>query len=219
LYKERCTVARLAQDLKDFITKVTSDRRARLCCLGSSMGAAILWSYCEQFQNEGIASAVFIDQAPLQYERDDWRDGSKGLRTPEDLAGLRKALKEDMAGFAAGNADCCLVDPQKMEKELIETITKETLKCDPNFLGELMADHTALDWRGVLKEKYSIPVLNLAGGKSGVFPVQGVAAINELLGSRCPHKLEVFEDCSHWLYIERPKKFMRVVIDWLAGQQ
>ena len=65
----------------------------------------------------------------------------------------------------------------------------------------------------------SIGPFYFAGGKSDIFPVEGVATINSLLDtSQTPNKLEVFEDCSHWLYIERPKDFMRLVVSFAAGQ-
>lgn len=206
----------LAKDLREIIEEV---KPTNLTCIGSSMGAAILWSYCEQYDNEGIARGVFVDQAPLQYEKPGWTLGSKGLRTEKDLGNLKRALGEDMRAFAAGNADCCLVSPTSIDSAFMDLITEETLLCDPTFLGELMTDHTAIDWRDLLRDKYRIPVLNFAGGKSDIFPVEGVATINSLLDtSQTPNKLEVFEDCSHWLYIERPKDFMRLVVSFAAGQ-
>ncbi len=34
--------------------------------VGTSMGAAVIWSYLELFGDARIAKAVFVDQAPLQ---------------------------------------------------------------------------------------------------------------------------------------------------------
>ena len=170
-----CTVARLAEDLRDFISARKPPRP--LCVCGSSMGAAILWSHCEQYGNDGVDGAVFVDQAPLQYEKEDWKLGSKGLRGPSDLAGLQRALNEDMKAFAAGNAEACLVDPKSVDKDITEMLTRETLRCSPTFLGGLMADHTQIDWRGVIRERLKIPILNFAGGMSGVFPAEGVAKV------------------------------------------
>ena len=34
--------------------------------MGTSMGAAVIWSYLELFGDARIAKAVFVDQAPLQ---------------------------------------------------------------------------------------------------------------------------------------------------------
>mmetsp|Transcript_1521 Transcript_1521/g.2528 ORF Transcript_1521/g.2528 Transcript_1521/m.2528 type:complete len:293 (-) Transcript_1521:641-1519(-) len=214
-------MVRLAVDLQEFLVSLDEKSEApRMCVVGSSMGAAILWNYFDMFSYRNypfITSAVFVDQAPLQYEKEDWQLGSKGMRNPSDLTNLQHLLKSDMKEFAAGNAKCCLVSPGTLDQEYIEQITEETLRCDPHFLGELMADHTRLDWRPLLERKWppAVPVLNLAGGKSDIFPVDGVREINRLLGDRVYNRLEVFEDCSHWLYIERPNKFMHSVVNFI----
>jgi hypothetical protein len=63
-----------------------------------------------------------------------------------------------------------------IEKILVE----ETLKCHPEHLAKLMADHTQLDWRPVLK-LITIPCLNMIGCSSGVFPVDGCEAVSRLI--------------------------------------
>ncbi len=214
--EQGCKVKDLAEDLREFIAK---EAPPRLTVCGSSMGVAIICAHCEHHGLEGISNAVFVDQAPLQYEAEGWILGSKGLRTPADLAGLQKALAADMVAFAAGNAECCLVSPASLDPNCMEELTAETLRCDPAFLGSLMADHTERDWRETLRNKWpaSVGVLNLAGRHSGVFPPEGVKHINELLGDKVRHAFEVYEDCSHWLYLEQPKKFVESVVAFIAG--
>jgi pimeloyl-ACP methyl ester carboxylesterase len=219
--EEPCHLARLAVDVEELIEHELKGyrRREKIIGIGSSMGAAILWAHCELFASKGLEMAVFVDQAPLQYWNEGWELGSKGLKGPEDLANLQHLLKTDMPEFAAGNAKCCLVDPNSISKGLMEQLTQDTLRCDPVFLGKLMADHTQLDWRDLLKHSWRVPVLNLAGGKSDIFPVEGVAHINQLLsieGNCKLHRLEVFQDCNHWLYLEKPREFMKVIVDFLV---
>jgi hypothetical protein len=87
---------------------------------------------------------VFVDQAPLQNRAPDWQLGSKGCFDAPSLARLQAALAADMRAFAAGNADCCLSLP--IPDDVAALLAAETQRCDPRVLGQLMADHTALDW-------------------------------------------------------------------------
>lgn len=85
-----------------------------------------------------------------------------------------------MQSVATGNIRGCLSIPlgASAERALIE----ETMRADGDALGRLMADHTQLDWRPVLG-RITIPCLNIAGGRSGVFPVEGVMEV----GRRMKH--------------------------------
>lgn len=84
-----CHLARLVMDVRELIE---IENLTEIVAIGSSMGAAILWSYCELYGNDRIVKAVFVDQAPLQYQTDDWKLGSLGLKGPSDLANLKSAL-------------------------------------------------------------------------------------------------------------------------------
>ena len=86
--------------------------------------------------------------------------------------------------------------------------TAETLKCDPDHLARLMADHAQLDWRPVLP-RITKPCLNLYGTESGCFPVEGTIAVGELIPD-CTN--EAFEGCNHWLYLEKPAECVASVV-------
>lgn len=195
-------VARLGSDLNDFL--VSLDLKD-VYVVGTSMGAAVIWSYIENYRTARLAGAVFVDQAPLQYAASDWKLGSKGCYDPASLAALQHALKADFKGFAAGNGECCLSQPQP--PEVLDPLTNETLRCDPETLGRIMADHTQLDWRPLLPT-IDIPCLNLVGSLSGVFPPEGCAVLGDMIPD-C--KTVFFETANHWLYIEEPKKFVDLI--------
>lgn len=198
-------VARLAADLRDVLTalKLTTPT-----VVGTSLGCAIIWSYIELYGEEGLGKCVFVDQAPSQWAMPDWKYGSKGIYDPASLANIQNAVK-DMPSFAKGNAECCLTKP--LPDELLRLLTIETLKCNPDHLGKLMADHAQLDWRPILR-RISRPCLNLYGSDSGCFPVEGTRHVGELIGSSCENVL--FEGCNHWLYLEDPERFASLVADF-----
>lgn len=98
-------------------------------------------------------------------------------------------------------------------EDVLRVLREETLKADAAALGLLMADHTALDWRPLLP-RITIPCLNCIGARSGVFPLEGCAAVSALV-PRCQQ--EVFEDCSHWLHLEDPGRFNALLTRFVAG--
>jgi pimeloyl-ACP methyl ester carboxylesterase len=90
---------------------------------------------------------------------------------------------------------------------------QETMRCDPHALGQLMADHTQLDWRPLLP-LLSLPCLNCVGGCSGVFPVEGCLSVAELAPDCCS---VVFSRANHWLYLEQPEEFNKLLLDFVAN--
>ena len=183
-------VHRLAADLHDLIgsTFLASETPA---LLGTSLGCAVIWSYVELYGQEKLSKLVFVDQAPSQWKMPDWHTCSKGIYDAPSLANIQRAVL-DMDAFADGNAECCLTKPPP--KEVMELLKRETLKCDPRQLGQLMADHAPKDWRPLLP-RITRPCLNLYGTDSGCFPAAGCEAVGTLIGPHC--KSVAFEGCNH----------------------
>jgi len=203
------TVPRLGEDLQCFLEARCAGTRPVL--LGSSLGAAVGWSYLARLgARHGLAALVAIDQAPLQNRAEDWALGSRGCFDGPSLAALQAALRADMGAFADANAACCLSLP--IPAATAALLKAETLRCNAQALGELMADHTARDWRALLRS-LSLPLLAVAGERSGCFPVEGSlwAARNTGRGTAV-----VMLACNHWLYIEQPERFAAIVADFLA---
>lgn len=199
-------VARLAADLRDALVSLAL---VEPVVVGTSLGCAVLWSFVELFGDSAFSKLVFVDQAPSQWTFADWKYGSKGIYDAASLASIQAAVRSDMHAFAAGNAACCLT--HSLPADLMATLTEETLKCDPDHLAKLMADHAQLDWRPILP-RITKPCLNLYGTLSGCFPVEGTATVGELI----PHcKNVAFEGANHWLYLEEPEKFTSCVGDFV----
>lgn len=203
-------VSRFAADLRDLINHLVLDN---VTLVGASLGCAIIWSYFELFGSRKIKAAVFVDQAPLQNRAEDWSLGSKGCYDVVSLTRLQQLLKYDFMGFTKGNAESCLSNP--IDPAYSRLLMAETMKADPVMLSTLMADHTALDWRPSLK-RIDVPCLVLAGGKSQIFPVEGVKEVGRLIRGS---KTIVFQHEDHWLYIEDFRRFSNLVADFAANGQ
>lgn len=198
-------VARLAADLHELLRQLGLQE---VTVVGASMGAAVIWSYYELFGKERLARAVFVDQAPLQWVTAEWKCGSNGCYDVASLTRLQCKVETDFAGFAKENAATCASLP--LPPATAKALEAETLKADPKALALLMADHAQLDWRPLLP-RVSIPCLNLVGRKSAVFPWYGC----EVVGKLIPTCHTVFaEDANHWLYIEKPEAFAKLVKDF-----
>uniref|UniRef100_A0A383V6P7 AB hydrolase-1 domain-containing protein n=1 Tax=Tetradesmus obliquus TaxID=3088 RepID=A0A383V6P7_TETOB len=200
-------VARLAADLRDFLQAL---QLADVTVVGSSMGCAVIWSYVELFGLQRLKQAVFVDQAPLQNRAPDWQLGSKGCYDAATLAGLQKTLAENLEAVADGNAAGCLSLP--LPEATMQLLKQETMRCKPQALGQLMADHAQLDWRPLLP-LLALPCLNCVGGCSGVFPPEGCLHIAELAPDCCS---VVFSRANHWLYLEQPQEFNALLLDFVA---
>ena len=229
-----CHVARLAVDLEGVLDAVLPPRGSgseeddpalqQVTCVGTSLGAAVLWSHYELFaggkaasrSGEGVGEAakmttakplprihrvVYVDQAPLQNRTPDWSLGSKGCYDAETLAGLQAAVRRaagpsEPNAFARGNAEACLSMP--ISAELDALLAAETNRADKEALARLMADHTQGDWRAVVRGLERQEVLVVAGEKSKIFPVEGCRWV----ASNAPKaKFVVFKGCGHWLYV------------------
>ena len=152
---------------------------------------------------------MFVDQAPLQNRTPDWNLGSKGCYDATTLAQLQHTLMTNLEAVAEGNASGCLSLP--VPQGVLQVLHDETMRCKPEALAALMADHTQLDWRPLLPE-VKIPCLNCVGGTSGVFPVEGCLEVGRLVPDCCS---VVFKRANHWLYLEQPEEFNGLLADFV----
>ena len=200
-------VARLAADLHELLEHLNL---AAPTLVGCSLGAAVIWSYVELYGCENVGKLVFVDQAPSQWRMDDWALCSKGIYDAPSLAKIQKALRDGLAAFADGNAECCLT--KRVPAQMLATLKSETERCDAHQLGKLMADHACKDWRPLLP-RIKVPVLNLYGTCSGCFPQEGCAAVGDAIGDNARNV--PFEGCNHWLYMEEPVRFNQLLIEFV----
>lgn len=201
-------VARLAVDLENVLT--TLDITDAIA-IGTSMGAAVLWCYAELFGKGRVSRAMYVDQAPLQNRVPGWSLGSKGCYDAETLANLQAAVRGDPAEFARGNADACLAGEIKVDPTTLNLLATETALADRDALAALMADHTQLDWRPIVRV---LPqrALVVVGRRSAIFPPEGC----EWVASAAPDgECVVFEKSGHWLYVEEAERFVEVVSEWV----
>ncbi|ETS73096.1 hypothetical protein PFICI_15271 [Pestalotiopsis fici W106-1] len=236
-------VARLAADLREVIFHLRSSAASRISGgdisilpVGCSIGAAILWTYSELFGDAGIAGYVFVDQAPLQDRSsfDSW-DQSKAHRGCFDEASMLAAqdawISEPENAFRGLVNDClgyrfAPVAGEDISEERSkadeEFFMGESRRCDTTWLARLLADHTRYDHREAC-ESIDVPVLVLAGKRTGCFPLDGMReTIRRVEKGRKERgvaegiaKWSEYES-GHWLFWEDPDRFNAEISDFVA---
>jgi pimeloyl-ACP methyl ester carboxylesterase len=201
-------VSRYAADLRDLLAHLGLDN---VTLVGASLGCAIIWSYLRAFGSRKVKGACVRGPGAVAEPRGGLGVGQQGV--------LRRGLPDAPAGAAEvrlhgvhqRNVDGCLSNP--VDPGYARLLMAETMKADPVGLATLMADHTQLDWRPALR-RIDVPCLVLAGGKSQIFPLEGVKEVGRLIpGARTV----VFEHEDHWLYIEDFRRFSNLVSDFAAN--
>lgn len=201
-------VHRLAADLNNLMDHL---QLPNVAVLGCSLGCAVIWAYVELYGVNRISAAMFVDQSPWQMVAPDgsWQYGSSGAFSESAIACLSAKLIDNPRRCHEKNVQMCLNrEPTGHETEFFVT---ESLKAQPWFLAKLMANHSNIDWRSVLR-LVTCPALVIVGKRSKVFPWQGVAhAADKMPNAR----LITFEEGSHWLYYEEADRFNAVVTTFL----
>ena len=211
-------IARLAQDLHEFI--IDHDL-SDIALGGHSMGASILWSYCEQFGADRISKFIFIDQAPsvtngFGLEGQALKDTGAAF-TPDVLyataAGVANAQSAVIDGFKGAFFSPSISDAA------VAFNKAEALKMPGAYAARLLVDHCSQDWRDVIEHvipKLSKPVLVIGGALNTIFPTDAA----QWIASKIPGaRLEIFsadEGGSHFMFVENPEKFNRVLKSFIG---
>jgi pimeloyl-ACP methyl ester carboxylesterase len=207
--------------------------------IGTSLGAAVIWSYSELFTTNAFSHVIFVDQSPLQNYLDDWGPdyGNLGLNSLEALHGMQKSLIETPKQAHLGTISACLgyrSHPQPKDptsdssvwKEDEQVFLGEAMKGDGWWYGKLMADHTANDWRYPIGQAFGLgsgsktKVMVVASSRSGCFPAAGPLKIVELVnGGKEEEGLAqgvTIDWGGHWCYWEKPELFNELVLGFLV---
>ncbi|KAF5027663.1 hypothetical protein F66182_224 [Fusarium sp. NRRL 66182] len=223
-------VARLAADLAGLVTHLRRTApEVRIVPVGCSIGAAVLWTYIELFGCSDFAGFVFVDQAPLQDRSifDGW-DESKthtGCYDEKTLLAAQHSWIHDSKAAHADLVKACFGyrhAPQEGDAISAEQAAKDeaffteiSAGCDQRWLARLLADHTRYDHREAI-ETIAVPVLVMAGRRSGCFPLEGILESVKRVEKSRPGlgKSLVFES-GHWLFYEEPERFNKEISDFV----
>jgi len=206
-------VAQLADDLHRFIVK---HRLKNIILGGHSMGASIIWSYIERFGSYRISKFIFIDSSPailnsFRVTDEDEKKKAGFLFTDQDLYDVTSKLLTNQAGVIDDFRPTFF--SEDISEELVQFNKSESLKVPSEYAAKLLIDLCTQDLRDIIKNiipKLHKPVL-VFGGDISLFPKEvAIWMADQIPNSR----LEIFsasEKGSHFMFLENPNKFNRVV--------
>ncbi len=202
-------IARLARDVHEFLRAHALDDVA---IAGHSMGAAVIWSYCEQFGRERLGELIFIDQAPVVtngFGLEGPALAQAGCAfTPEALYATAAAVARDQAATLRSLRGAFFSAHVSDEDAAFNVA--ESLKLPAAYAARLLVDHASQDWRDVITHvipALHLPTLVIGGALETIFPVAAMAWI----AGQIPHAelaIVAAEDRgSHFMFQEAPEKF------------
>lgn len=207
-------MGRLAKDLDDVLTGLDlSD----VILMGHSMGCSVIWGYLDLFGYDRVKKLILIDQpavvlaTPIMSQKE--RDDLGAIIDAEGMMGLYAGLLgDDWQSVTEGFVGSMLT--KTIAPELKGWIMEENLKFPRKQAAELLIHHASTDWRDMIR-RISVPTLVLGGKASHVPPDSQVWIHQHIPGSR----LEIFEaeeGGSHFMFLESPEKFNRVVREFVG---
>ncbi len=207
-------VSRLARDVRDTLEALGLESVA---VLGHSMGNAVLWSHIELFGSERFSKLIIAEQPPTLLARPSWSPEERetaGCITDGNALGQ---TCDSLVGADAVAFGCAFVEAMLSENVSADDrrfIAEQNLLMPRAAAATLLQDASAGDWRDLLP-RIELDTLVIAGRASIVPYVSQVWIHEQVPGSKLV-SFAAEEGGSHFMFWENPKKFNRVVADFLG---
>jgi non-heme chloroperoxidase len=207
-------ISRLSKDLYELLTELDLNNVA---VLGHSIGCSVIWCYIDLFGPERLSKIILVDQMPLVTSDPHWTqpelEDSGATLTAQQVFDIVAALRSKEAEQVTRQ----LIDghvTRHATSEVREWIVRCNLKMPRPFAGTLLYNHCHTDWRDFIP-RINLPTLIISGRASAI-PWKSQEWIHrQIKGSQ----FEVFEESEggqHFMFIENPEKFNRLVMEYLG---
>jgi non-heme chloroperoxidase len=207
-------ISRLSKDLYELLTELDLNNVA---VLGHSMGCSVIWCYIDLFGPERLSKIILVDQMPLvtsdphwtQQELEDSGATLTAQQVFDSVADLRSKEAEQVTRQVIDGHVT-----KQATSEMREWIVQCNLKMPRDFAGTLMYNHCHTEWRDLIP-RINLPTL-IIGGRASAIPWKSQEWLHrQIKGSQ----FEVFEESEggqHFMFIENPEKFNRLVMEYLG---
>jgi len=207
-------ISRLSKDLYELLTELELNDVA---LLGHSMGSAVIWCYIDLFGTEHLSKIILVDQPPFPTSDPHWTqqelEDSGAVTTAQKVFDTVAALRSKEAEQVTREVIDGYVTKQATS-EMREWMVQCNLKMPRDFAGTLMYNLCHTDWRDFIP-RISLPTL-IISGRASAMPWKSQEWIHrQIKGSQ----FEVFEESEggqHFMFIENPEKFNRLVMEYLG---
>jgi non-heme chloroperoxidase len=207
-------ISRLSKDLCDLLAELDLNEVA---LLGHSMGACVIWCYIDLFGPGRLSKVILVDQSPFLMTDPHWTrqeiEDSGAVDTPQKVFDTIAALRgREVEQLTRQIIDGMLT--RHATSEVREWMVRCNLKMPRPLAGTLKYSLCHTDWRDVIP-RINLPALIISGRASGI-PWKSQEWIHrQIKGSQ----FEVFEESEggqHFMFIENPEKFNRLVMEYLG---
>lgn len=221
----------MAHFLHDFLQKHSSDKPI---LMGHSMGGKIAMKMLDMYPNE-YEKCIIIDILPKDYPELTRKGGIADiiLKTPLSQFEYRKDLADHLQKSVSDKGWLTLL-LQNVETKSITTDTNRTeIKGRKDFtkgrFTETKRRFNFLQWRSnaimlaenmptiagnVDLQPITTPTLLIRGSKSEFTKTEDLYSFSNVFGNS---RILTMEDCSHWLFVDKPALFLKEVCTYLDG--
>jgi pimeloyl-ACP methyl ester carboxylesterase len=207
-------LSRLAKDVDEFLRALNLKN---IYALGHSMGCGVLWCYIDLFGQDVFSKLVFNDQRAVTLRDSAWTDqqvDDMGATVPlEDLYQMHHELMGQNP-VAAVRKKLTEMTSAGLPAEIFEWLLAESLKMPNTYAAKLLYNNRISDWSDLIP-RITVPSL-IIGGKGSSTPWKSLLWQNKVIAGS---KLEIFEAAeggSHFIFVENPEKYAKVVCDFLG---
>ncbi len=207
-------VSRYAMDLRSVITEVAGPPAH---VLGHSLGCCVLWSYFDLFAGDGLDRVVFVDMMthpianPAFSEQEVADYGS--ILSAEAFFGIYNGLTAGAAGQVVPGLLEGMVTPGISTEDMAWLLAENARMPGPLSAREFFSDILA-DWRD-MPPRVNRPALYIAGEASFV-PASATRWAAEQTPGAAFESFAADEGGNHFMFIENPERFNRLVADFLS---
>ena len=204
--KHGLTMERLALDLRELIIYLKLDR---VTVVAWSMGVSVLFEYIRNFGPERLYKICIVDKGPKMINDENWNLGLyHGKYNAEDFKDDLNMIRYDFPAFCRKFINTMSIDLSEREfkigLEKMSKNSKQVLYCLWKSMGES-------DYRDVMKD-IDIDTLIVFGEDSVLYSVETAEYLRDKIDKS---KLEIFSNCGHLLILEKPRKFNKLIENFI----
>jgi pimeloyl-ACP methyl ester carboxylesterase len=207
-------IHRLSMDVYEFLA---AKNLTGVTLAGHSMGCSVIWGYWELFGSERLAKLILIDQMPMITANPIWSEQEKtdsgAILTKDTLY----SVTNDLAGADGVKTTEGFIGAMFTEaypREEVAWVIQQNLKLPRPYAARLLYDHATNDWRDMLP-RIDIPTL-IVGGKASLVGWKSQVWMGTQIPGAQVVIFETEEGGNHFMFMENPEKFNRIVRDFMG---
>ena len=208
-------IHRLSKDLRELLIFLDLTDAT---VLGHSMGCSVIWGYWELFGADRLAKIILVDQSPHLTANPAWTPAENEAAGP--IFPSPEAVYDTCNALAGPDGDATTrsliggMFTENFSEDIKEWVFQCNFRMTRQDASTLLFNHCFQDWRDLIP-CITLPTLVIGGRVSPIPWLSQEWMSRQSEGA----KLEIFEEeegGSHFMFIENPDKFNRVVMEFIG---